>query len=228
MRRFILLFSLVPFLAGCFCKQYTTGNSSVRFLTSFHRYTLCYDMHGDGKKVLATAYTTDPLFEKIKFDKNEAIAPITGITFTNQGLFGARMESFFKLGAYPGPLLGVGLDYSHSKFTGAYNSAGNKTIQYHMQTVNRERLNLSLNLVTWIRARMLGYITLQPGGEWTKRKLVSDFPQYNFTDRHYTGKMNYRIGYGFHFYLLPTVEFNFELGYGAGAFVRGGVGVWVF
>lgn len=135
------------------------------------------------------------------------------------------METYFKLGAFPGPLLGIGLDYSRGAYSTHYYTHIHYVLETQTQTVQQQRLHLSLNLVTWTRERMMGYLAFRPGIEGTKRKIVSDFPQYNSNGK-YKGKFNFRIAYGFQFYLRPGIALHLEGGYGGGSFVQGGVSWW--
>jgi hypothetical protein len=229
-KQFTCMLMCIVVLTGCYCEHFSSGTSSVRFLRGNKAFTICYQPPPleDGKKVLVTAYAGDPYLQQLNFRKREGDHIPSDITYTPHGLFGLRAESFFYTGSFPGPLLGMGVDYSFNRFSADYTTLRNKLPEKQEQDVKQQRLNFSINFVTWIRPRMMGYITAQPGCEWTKKKIESEFTQFNFTDKAWIGKFNYRVGYGFQFYIRPLLEFNLELGYGGGAFVKGGIGLWVF
>lgn len=226
---FLFAFSIM-ILTGCYCKKYFNQNSSVRFLRGNHAFTICYQApgFGDGKKVLSTAYTADPYFARQAFPKNLVGITHSQITYTSKALVGLRMETFFQIGNFPGPLLGIGFDYSRNQVTGNYTTPIHRVETMQNHQLQQQRILLSFNGVTWIRHRMMGYFSFQPGCEWSKQKITSNLQNIKSVNKNYEAQFTARFGYGFQFYIRPLVAFNLELGYGAGAYLRAGIGVWLF
>jgi len=215
-------------LSGCYCKKYIRGYSSVRELKVARSYTICYQPPGmkDGKSVLTTVYTSDSYFQYYYFRKKESEGIVSDINFNTNGCYGARLETYWKLGNFPGPLLGIGIDYSQNKFSADYYTSIHKIHEYQTQNIQQQRLLLSFNYVTWIRDRMMGYVSLQPGCEWTKQNIQSEFTKYNL-NKSASGIFNLRLAYGFQYYFRPAMAFNLELGYSGGSFLRGGICFWL-
>jgi len=133
------------------------------------------------------------------------------------------MESFLKLGEFPGPLLGMGIDYSKN-YLMMFLSTGDKQTSPILHLIDAHRANIALSYVTLIRPRLMGYISLQGGAWWYRQKTGTHLIHVIDWKR----SLNLRLGYGFQFYLTRNIEMNLEVGYGAGSFVKGGIGVWVF
>ncbi len=212
-------------LSGCYCQKYTRGYSSVRFLKASQPKLLCYDPPGmrNGKTVVATIYTGDNAFvRKQAYSQN---TNATEINFSSSGLIGLRAEQFYKLGPFPGPLLGIGIDYSRNAFETNYTIPVNKfTIEQKLST-KQQRVNLSFNFVTFIRERAMAYIVMQPGCEFSKQSILT---QNHLSTKYNTTTFNWRLGYGFQYYFRPLIAINLEAGYGAGAYIRAGISCWVF
>lgn len=213
-------------LSSCYCTRYYNQTSSARYLRGNKAFTICYEPPGmvHGKTVPVTIYTADNAFAHRALDtKNKNI--VGDITYENKGLVGVCAEVFYKLRPFPGPLLGIGLDYSRNAFTGKYFTHDAKMKVNEKQTVNQQRINLSFNYVTLIRNKLMGYIALQPGYVFTKyNTLVNDHLNY----RSNKSTVSARLGYGFQYYVRPLVALNLEAGYGAGAYVRAGICCWMF
>ena len=225
-KRLLILIGILPILTGCYCKKYYAGTSSARFLHGYKARYICYDPPGiaDGKSVLATVYTADNFYAH-RFLNNERDKIMSDINFSNQYFVGLRAETFFKIGDFPGPLLGIGLDFSHNTYTANFYSNSYRIPHNETQILNQNRFNISLNYVTWIRDRMMGYICWQGGYEVSKNNInAQDIAIINTTSK----KFNGRFGYGFQLYFKKAIAINVEAGYGGGAFIRGGISCWVF
>lgn len=226
--RFTLGLTAMVLLSSCYCKWVQRGYSSVRELKAIHDYKICPDNKTTGNKFFPiTVYTGDPFYSPIKFQQSDTTHIINKITYSYNKNFGIRGETFFKLGTYPGPLLGVGIDYSRNNFSANYITTIHQVQEEQTQNIQQQRLSLNLNLVTWLTNNMMGYICFQKGGEWTKREIQSEFTQYNYQDKKSIKNKNWRIGYGFQFYFRPGLAFNLEIGYGGGAFIKTGICWWV-
>lgn len=226
--RFILGLTAMVLLSGCYCKWVQRGYSSVRELKAIHDYKICPDNQTvEGSFLPITIYTGDPFYTHLKFQQNDTSYIISNINYNYNKILGIRGETFLKLGSYPGPLLGIGLDYSRNNFTAQYFTVMHQVHEQQTQKIQQQRLSLNLNLVTWLKTRMMGYISFQKGREWTKREIQSEFSQYNFEDKKSIRTKNWRIGYGFQFYFRPGLAFNLEFGYGGGAFVKTGICWWI-
>lgn len=226
--RFILGLTVMVLLSGCYCKWVKRGYSSVRELKAIHDYKICPDDATGGKTIPLTIYSGDPFYTQLNFQLNDSSFITSDIKFQHKNLIGIRGETFLKLGSYPGPLLGVGLDYDRNNFTAEYSTSIHHLEEKQIQNIQQQRLSLSLNLVTWLKSRMMGYFSFQKGREWTKREIQSNFTQYNYSDKKFYAQKNFRIAYGFLFFFRPGIAFNLELGYGNGTFLKAGITAWVF
>ncbi|MFI5204034.1 MAG: hypothetical protein ACHQF2_06010 [Flavobacteriales bacterium] len=176
--------------------------------------------------MLATAYIADPFFERERFERNADLS-VLEIAYKQNLLCGARVESFLELNGFPGPLLGIGIDYSHATMHVDYTTIINKNPYQQKQFIQTHRTQLSFNYVTWIRPHMLGYIGLQPGCVFSKSAVDSENAQYSYRDSNFNTRFSGRISYGFQFYFMRLTAVNIEFGYGSGAFVRAGLSLWV-
>lgn len=146
------------------------------------------------------------------------------INYTDEYNFGVRGETFFYTGTYPGPLLGIGLDYSGNYFTAGYTAVNGYAVT---RQEKQQRLLLSFNLVTWIKKRMMGSLSFQPGLQLTNENMYYDlYPQKTMQKQH-RYSFSCRIGYGFQFYISKRLAVNLETGIGGGSFVRGGLSFWL-
>jgi hypothetical protein len=224
---FILnLFALL--LSSCYCIEQTRGKSSVRNLTVVRSKTLCDYRSDNGKSIPVTLYYGDPFYQKIdiRFHSNEHITSDLG--YKSKGIIGLRMEKYVPLPFLPGPVLGLGLDYSHHNYSTEYYVIDHFQHYEKKNSVSQNRLLLSLNFITLVRYYSIGYFTLQGGKVWDNSSIEKDFMNAIGYEKEKTSKVDYRIGYGMQFLIRPTVALNLEIGYGGGAFFRGGISWWVF
>jgi hypothetical protein len=219
--------SIMFLFASCYCNTCYNQNSSARYLRGNKSFTVCYDPPGEGKTIMFTAYTADNAFARNDF-KSHTKTVYSDLTIKHKPLFGLRAETFYKLGTFPCPLLGIGLDYSRNTFEATYLTQDLKALKNEKQNINQQRLNLSLNYVTWIRPKMMGYISMQPGFQYERNVLHTQYGSNDFTGITNHTRFNFRLGYGLQLYFLHLVAFNVEAGYGAGAYFRAGISCWLF
>lgn len=227
-RSIFILISAVFLFSGCYCIEQTRGKSSVRNLTVVRSKTLCDYHSGNGKSIPVTFYYGDPLYQKLDlhFHSNEHITSDLG--YKSKGLMGLRIEKYLSLPFLPGPVLGLGLDYSHHNYSTEYYVVDNFQNFEKENSVSLNRLLFSMNFITLVRYYSIGYFTLQGGKSWNNSSIKKDFMNTIGYEKEKTSKFDYRIGYGMQFFIRPTVALNLEVGYGGGAFFRGGISWWVF
>ncbi|HYG52457.1 MAG TPA: hypothetical protein VD905_16210 [Flavobacteriales bacterium] len=221
-KQFTVVSVVVGLLSGCYCRTYYNQNSSVRFLRGSKSFTICSHLGTGGNTVLATAYVGDPYLQQLKFIyKNNSIADPG---FSSTGAYGLRMEKLI-----PGPVItAMGADYSYNQFDVTYKNMLSSGAGQYTQTVWQHRAAVSWNILTFIEGRTVGYLALRTGTEWSKNKWETQYTQFNRQDKSWNMQFDWRVGYGLQYYLRPLIHLNLELGYGGGAFVKGGVGIWVF
>lgn len=216
-------------LCSCYCKHFYNKESSVRFLRGSKVYTICYDPPGlkDGKRVVLTGYTTDTYYNKKEFSNNNGDDSISPLLYEPRIPLGLRAESYWALGSFPCPILGIGVDFSFHSFDFSFKVQNNGSNVEIYNKVKQQQLLLNLDYVTWINEGYMGYINFQPGHQWQQNNKTSLLTPNNTTTGNKT-KLNLRVGYGIQYYIKRGIAFTIEAGYGAGAYFRGGVSVWAF
>lgn len=225
----ISLFSIGAALlfSGCYCEHYATY-SSVRHLEGTRSWDICHIPPAleKGKSTLLTPYYGDAKSTAYQFGKSDTNHITSDFDFRSDGIFGLQMRKYLILGKFPGPLLGLGMNYSRNEFAANYYMVKHLISEYQNFSATQQRFHFTFDLVTWLRPQFMGYFNFAAGNVWTKRKIDSEFSQYDFEDKKFVRDFDWRISYGMQFYLRPTIALQLDLGYGGGSFVRAGVGWW--
>ena len=216
------------FICSCYCYKQST---SVRDFEKSSSYSLCeYEGNGDGKSVPLNLYYGDPIYSNLHFEKLDSPGKvISRIQNQSPGVLGVRFEKFIPAFNLPIAILGLGLDYSKNNYSGEYFTIINSLMgEEQKMLVKSKRLLFSLSMLTLVKPKTIGYFTLQPGWQWNKYEVKSSIDQFVHIEKFQKDKFNFRIGYGFQFYLNGPFAFTIEAGYGGGTFFRGGICWWVF
>lgn len=151
---------------------------------------------------------------------NDYTANGNNIVATNTlGLYGLRMERWVAPSSkFPFRIIGLGVDYSFNQTKMTYTSGTASSNVLDVNLLSHHVLG-NVNVITFIRNRMIGYVTIQGGVISQKNSLVSQQQSLIF---------DYRLGYGIQYYLKNNFGFTLEGGYKGGAFVKTGIVFWPF
>lgn len=215
-------------LSSCYCfKKKIYASPGIKYLDSAKSFTLCDNFGGKGLSTRGTLYYGAPSTDYLSYSKTYNSELTESFDFSTHGEFGGRFEHYFRV-ASPYPLLGIGVDYSYAGIgldlthQEGINSYATRLASFH------HHINLSVNYITLVNGRSSGYIIGQIGLEHTKTFESSNNPNFISKVLFPQNELNYRIGYGHEYYVLPNSYFSIEAGYGGGGYVRFGVGVWLF
>lgn len=225
--RLIIIILLLPILTGCYCFKTIPTTSSIRHLRTSKTSSLCDDwIGGGGRSVQVNAYYGFPSTVKNNYDKAYDIDLVENYEFSTIGQFGLRAEKYLPSFVTPFRVLGVGIDYSQAYVNLQYTNLNGT--QETVCDFTHYRAMLSINHMTWVKRRLIGYLTFQGGINMVKRKSISGDPNFQFQNVFNPVNFAYRGGYGFQYYLKGPWAVSIEGGYAGGAYVRVGFLCWVF
>ncbi len=226
----ISLFSIGAALlfSGCYCEHYATY-SSVRHLEGTRSWDICHlpPALEKGKSTMLTPFYGDTKLTAYQFGMSDTNKITTETDYKSDGIFGLQMRRYFILGKFPGPLLGIGMNYSRNDFTANYYTVKHFIHEHQDFSAKQQRFHFTLDWVTWLRPQFMGSFNFAVGKVWSKRKIDSEFAQYDYEDKKAVSNFDWRISYGLQFYLKPTLALQLDLGYGGGSLARVGVNWWV-
>lgn len=217
MLRLLLLILLIS-LNSCYC-FHKSGVTQLRSLASPQPFSLCESWSGDGKTILLNSYVGFLPTNKESILRN--YASFNDIRFENGGLYGLRAEKLFGSSFL---LYTAGLDYSFATQKIFFSH----TNESYMLKFNQHRLLGSLNIFTLIQKNTIGYLTFQAGNSFQKRSDLILTPSVQFIDPPKRNNFEYRIGYGFQFYLRSPLAITIEGGYQGGSYIKTGLSYWIF
>ena len=213
-------------LSGCYClKTYSSGVSDFERATVNKDSGLCCGH--EGRSVEVNAYYGAPFTEKKEYVDRYSTLSSESTEFSSVGQFGLRIEKHISYLNIPYRVLGVGVDYSQTYFNIEQKYAGNQADTAH--SFVQHRTVLSINHMTFIRKKSIGYLTFQGGVNNVRETIRSNSTDFQSQRMFQPATFAYRIGYGLQYY--PTGGrwgIALEGGYGGGAYVRAGVFCWVF
>ena len=215
----LLYFTLIiPLLSGCYCFNEIMGKSSVKDLTVAKRIDLCHTQRG-GSFISLTPYYGFPSTDKDSLQRMDALAT----NYNSTGLIGARGEAWVGLGKlFPFRILGLGFDYSFNESKSELTNSGMFTD--YSRTLSSNRILGSINLMTLVQSRWIGYATVQFGVDLQK----SFYSKYDYASIQKKKLFDYRLGYGVQFYPNLPIGISLEAGYGGGGYIKAGLTFWLF
>lgn len=220
----IILVGLLFSLSGCYCFKVNSGGSSVRYLDGAKAASVQFDMccGNGGKTVQIIPYYAFPQNQAYKTQlTNQFIeGNAENLKWNNIGQFGLALEKYVVPPFARFRILGIGLDYSTAFYEMRYN-----TIDNHVFNFERNQLALRVNLLTFVRSRSFGYITVQPGiyQQKTKHKINTGTSNMSKEPIAFTS----RIGYGVQYFFKSRWGLSMEAGYGGGGYLRTGLFMWI-
>ncbi len=216
---------LVTLLSSCYCfNKVTPTVSSVRQLRTSKPLPLCNNWGGDGRSYQVNGYYGFLSSGILKKDLSERfnVSASEDFSMRSNGQFGVRLEKYIPSLITNHAVLGIGLDYSrgfHSINYSVYGSLNSYRVQQHTAMI-------SINHMTWVQGRTIGYLSLQGG----IRQYVSNHSnQTQFIEQTKIKDpmaFAYRVGYGFQYYPKGLWGVSVEGGYGDAAYVRAGLFWW--
>lgn len=185
---------------------------------------LCESWGGDGKSFQINGYYGFPTSETLRDDYNRRLlsSDASQVSYSSNNQYGLRMEKYVPSLITSNAVLGFGLDYSLGYHQLSY-STPTSTGKHFVQN---NQVMLSMNHMTLVTGRFIGYLTLQGGINQIsdKHHIISPIDSYQTTK--YPFDFAYRVGYGFQYYPMGLWGIAVEGGYGDGAYVRAGLFWW--
>lgn len=214
---------LTSFLTGCYCVS-VPSSAHPRNLRPAQGYSICMGHGGDGKSMEATVYYGVPQMDRADIEARYDVPSISTIEYGNFNQFGVRGEYYVNSPLFGFKVLGLGLDYSVDRFSVRSILTGNAPDS--LDRYARNRLMLSVNHMTWVRPKMIGYLIAQGGVQQTflRSEILSSGG--GVTKSKLPLAFDYRFGYGFQFFLNGPWGINVEGGYGGGAYGKAGLFLW--
>lgn len=164
---------------------------------------------------------------KDELESSYSTSPNSDFKFKTNGLFGLRAETHISPGFVPYKVLGIGIDYSFTRINTSFSEIVNFQTVKNNLNFDANRILLSANLYTLVtRYRLLGYISLQGGLTQISKRYLGNAVSFKFSDPLENKSFDYRIGYGFQYFLNSNLGLDIEGGYGGGAYLRTGVTIW--
>ena len=188
---------------------------------------LCNNWGGGGRSFQLNGYYGFSTSESLKRDYIARFVhtDVTDYQLNSIGQFGIRTEKYFPSIITSHAVLGVGIDYSQGYHDLTYHTIGS---QYKTDyTIQNHRTMLSLNHMTWVRGRIVGYLTLQGGISQIIKKYSIEDPIIESLKSSEPVEFAYRVGYGFQYYPAGLWGFSIEGGYGDGTYIRAGMFWWI-
>ncbi len=159
-------------------------------------------------------------FDPASIDKNMSVYQVSSV-----GPAGARMEAYvspFGITSYA--IMGLGLDCSRSTIDMTYAGMINQQSYDNHIKIHTDRIMGSMNLMTMVTGKCVGYITLQGGLRSQKYKDEKGGAEYLGPEN--IRSFDYRLGYGLQRYFNSKLGVVVEGGYGGGAYARVGLCYW--
>jgi len=219
----LMLLSLFPLLTGCYCFTRTVGVSDVRTLETARKSEGCCILAG-GAANQAEVYYGVPSTDKQEVEdglRANGNQLIDGNSFGQVGFAFRHWTSPGKF--FPYRIIGLGLDYNYGQSNFNFNAPNNPEPFNFKQ--NNHRLFGSLNVMTFATRHFIGYASAQAGAQFQYDRLTDAHA--NFSKEQRTG-LDYRFGYGVHYYSRLPFAIMAEGGYGGGAYARVGLVAWLF
>lgn len=224
LKRLVYFGVLLVLLSGCYC-QSVTSSASVRSLSAAKGYSVCGQHNGSGHNILVNGYFGAIQSEQLAVRETYSETTLQEAEISNYLQFGVRGERYFSPGITPYPVFGVGLDFSMDFFNVDYQLTD--SLFASQDAYQRQRLHLSLNYITLIRQRLVGYLTFQGGILYGNRTSNYMSPVEIEEKIKLPGQFSYRGGYGLSYFFNGPWGINMEAGYGGGAYAKVGMFVWL-
>ena len=214
-------------LNGCYCFYKIYGEASPRYLESPPPFSLCSQWSGEGKSMQTNIYYGFPSTMKKEYTNFYTGDSTISHDFHSPGQLGLRLEKYIAPGKIPFCIVGLGLDFSISSLKLNYTERWNYfNCENEINSVH-SRMMGSINVMTLVQDRCIGYVSLQGGYNFVNNSYHSSIAAYPFRDIYRPGRFEYRIAYGLQFYSSSLLGLNVECGYGGGAYIRTGICYWI-
>lgn len=223
----LYLLCIVLFTTSCFCFQESGGYGSVRTLNIKKTFTLCDAWSSDGHTVQLNGYCGFPSSDENRFLKKTSIDKSLEYSFKTNGLYGFRIEKYICPPDFSYSILGIGLDLSQANLEYRYLDTVNGIRNFNELIFRNNRAMLSLNMMTLVKGRFIGYATIQGGLGFVSDKTEPEKSGSKSIKNLKSPVFSSRIGYGIQYYSKRLFGLTFEVGYGGGAYARAGVCYWI-
>lgn len=229
---FLAILCLPMLLGSCYCFNKTgPSESSIRHLRTSKPAPPCRLECGGGpnsRSYQLNGYYGVPKTVAVRdsYINNYTDSNTADYSLSSIGQFGIRFERYMGSFITNFPVLGLGIDYSQAYST--FNNTPINSTYGSQYNLTHHRAMLSLNHMTWVRSKMIGYLTLQGGIGLVQRNFSSDDPLLQNSKATESPTFAYRVGYGFQFYMPGPWGIALEGGYGGGAYGRVGLFWWIF
>jgi hypothetical protein len=170
-----------------------------------------------------SAYYGAPSYLKDQLSLQYQTTAMSNFKANSFGQFGFRFNRFMSPGFTRLAILRLGIDYSYSKNQLSWDQSYLGTATSTHLKFKSHRLLVNTSLYTFLtQYGLAGYLHLQ-GGVHFMNKSNSENSAFVFEDTFRSSNFDYRVGYGFQYFLSNDFSFFIEGGYGTGVYGKAGV-----